>query len=220
MSEIVVAIGESEKTILSAGLEAVLHGIDGVRIALHFCSEEALVRELTKDNIHVVFMVLRDANDFHDEFIKKIRLRWPRLPLVAVAPQPTREMLFKVIKDGANGFLSGDATEREILEAVYSVRNGHDFFCASVTSLMISDYTNALRRDQKPAMKGIEMLSQRELKILELWGEGKTNPEIGDTLFISTRTVESHKNHIMQKLKVRTTVDLLKVAIRNNIISL
>ena len=62
-------------------------------------------------------------------------------------------------------------------------------------------------------------LSSRQIEILRLWGDGLTNQEIADTLFISVRTVETHKNHIMQKLNLKSSVDLMKFAIRNNIIT-
>jgi two-component system response regulator NreC len=63
-------------------------------------------------------------------------------------------------------------------------------------------------------------LSSRQIEILKLWGDGLTNQEIADKLFISVRTVETHKNHIMQKLNLKSSVDLMKFAIRNNIISI
>ena len=62
-------------------------------------------------------------------------------------------------------------------------------------------------------------LSSRQIEILKLWGDGLTNQEIADRLFISVRTVETHKNHIMQKLNLKSSVDLMKFAIRNNIIT-
>jgi two-component system response regulator NreC len=69
-------------------------------------------------------------------------------------------------------------------------------------------------------MPSLERLSQREIEIMSLWGEGFSNPDISDKLCISIRTVESHKNHIMQKLNLKTNVDLIKFGIKNNIIQL
>jgi DNA-binding NarL/FixJ family response regulator len=62
-------------------------------------------------------------------------------------------------------------------------------------------------------------LSKREIEIIRYWGDGLTNKEMADKLFVSTRTIESHKNHIMQKLNFKTSIDLLKFAIRNNLIN-
>lgn len=67
--------------------------------------------------------------------------------------------------------------------------------------------------------KPLGNLSKREIEIIKFWGDGHSNKEIADKLFISLRTVESHKNHIMQKLNFKTSIDLLKFAIRNNLIN-
>jgi two-component system response regulator NreC len=65
-----------------------------------------------------------------------------------------------------------------------------------------------------------EVLSKRELEILKMFAEGFINKEIGERLFISIRTVESHKNHIMQKLNLKTQVELVKYAIKHNLINI
>ena len=67
---------------------------------------------------------------------------------------------------------------------------------------------------------GVEALSSRQIEILKLWGSNKSNKEIADELYLSVRTVESHKNHIMQKLNLKTTVDMIKFGIKNNLIEL
>ena len=69
-------------------------------------------------------------------------------------------------------------------------------------------------------ISNIKNLSTREIEIIKLWGNSQTNKEIADKLFISVRTVESHKNHIMQKLNLKTAVDLVKFAIKNSIIEI
>jgi two-component system response regulator NreC len=140
--------------------------------------------------------------------------------IIAVAPKACKDLVFKSIKSGANGFLSADASVQELKEAVLTIRAGHEFFSASITKLLVNNYVESMRTDSADQIAIAEKLGKRELEVLSLWGDGHTNVEIADTLFISVRTVESHKNHIMQKLGIRTTVDLLKFAIRNNITSL
>ena len=70
------------------------------------------------------------------------------------------------------------------------------------------------------ADKSLKTLSEREMDVLKLFAESYTNQEIADKLFISTRTVESHKNNIMRKINLRTIVDFVKFAIRNNLIQI
>lgn len=94
---------------------------------------------------------------------------------------------------------------------------GHDYYSDSITQLLLNRYISNL----EPASDDDDdALSARQIEILKLWGESYSNQEIADKLFISVRTVETHKNHIMQKLNLKSTVDLVKYAIKSNIIKL
>ena len=91
-------------------------------------------------------------------------------------------------------------------------------------SVLVNKYVDGVvagdkRKDGK-AEPDIDMLSSRQIEILKLWGSNMSNKDIADKLFLSVRTVESHKNHIMQKLNLKTTVDIIRFGIRNNIIDL
>jgi len=100
------------------------------------------------------------------------------------------------------------------------LRNGHDFYSASITHLLLNRYISSLKSDEQHQRTETANLSSRQIEILKLWGESCTNQEIADHFFISVRTVESHKNHIMQKLNLKSTVDMIKFAIKNNIIEI
>jgi two-component system response regulator NreC len=116
--------------------------------------------------------------------------------------------------------LSHDATTQDLFEAIYSLRNGYDYFSKVITNILLNRYVSSIQNNEKINDEDVEKLSTREIEILTLWGNSYTNPEIADTLHISIRTVETHKTHIMQKLNLKTQVDLIKYAIRNNIIDL
>jgi two-component system response regulator NreC len=128
------------------------------------------------------------------------------------------EAVLRTIKAGAKGFLAKDTTRDELVEAIYTLRSGYDFFSNSITVLLLNKYIKKLKTDDE--RPDISSLSSREIEIMTMWGNSFTNKEIADKLFLSVRTVETHKNHIMQKLNLKTSVDLVKFAIRNNIIEL
>ena len=113
--------------------------------------------------------------------------------------------------------LSNQTGRNEIVEAIYTLRNGYEYLGKSITNLILNSYLNRSVTG-KSMQNGMAQLSLRELEALKLFGEGMTNQEIADRLFISIRTVESHKTNVMKKINLRTTVDLVKFAIRNNIV--
>lgn len=140
--------------------------------------------------------------------------------VLVISYAENEETIFNIIKVGAKGFLSHDATSQDLFEAIYSLRNGYDYFSKCITNILLNRYVSSIQKNEKPENEEVEKLSSREIEILSLWGSSYTNPEIADTLHISVRTVETHKTHIMQKLNLKTQVDLIKYAIKNNIIDL
>jgi two-component system response regulator NreC len=132
----------------------------------------------------------------------------------------SEEIVLKTIKAGAKGFLGRDADRNSLLEAIYTLRNGHDYYSTSITHLLLNRYISSMQSGEQSQRAETANLSSRQIEILKLWGESYTNQEIAERFFISVRTVESHKNHIMQKLNLKSTVDMVKFAIKNNIIEI
>ena len=151
------------------------------------------------------------------EAIQQVHLK---AKILIISYAENEETIFNIIKVGAKGFLSHDATSQDLFEAIYSLRNGYDYFSKCITNILLNRYVSSIQKNEKPENEEVEKLSSREIEILSLWGSSYTNPEIADTLHISIRTVETHKTHIMQKLNLKTQVDLIKYAIKNNIIDL
>jgi two-component system response regulator NreC len=128
------------------------------------------------------------------------------------------DFVFNAIKAGAKGYLPKNTTRKELFEAVNTIYNGEEYFSESISNIILKSYIKKAKTDENNEKK--EALSIREIEILRLFAQGTTNQEIADKLFISIRTVESHKNHIMQKLALKTTVDLIKFAIKNKIVEI
>ena len=130
------------------------------------------------------------------------------------------EFIFNAIQSGAKGYLPKNTTKKELLDAIFTVYNGEEFYSQQISGIILKSYIKKAQNQEDDSKKKEEQLSKREIEILKLFAEGTSNQEIADKLFISVRTVESHKNHIMQKLELKNTVDLVKFAIKNKIIDL
>jgi two-component system response regulator NreC len=152
--------------------------------------------------------------------IIQLNISSPKLKILVVSVIDSEDIVLKTIKAGAKGFLGKDSDRNDLLEAVYTLRNGHDYYSKSITHILLNRYISNLKADELSQNTDIASLSSRQIEILKLWGESYTNQEIADRFFISVRTVESHKNHIMQKLNLKSTVDMVKFAIKNNIIEI
>ena len=173
-----------------------------------------------EEPVHVIVKNISKitADDISD--VQEIQRIHTKAKVLIISYAENEETIFNIIKVGAKGFLSHDATRQDLFEAIYSLRSGYDYFSKCITNILLNRYVASIQNHEKPENEQVEQLSSRELEILSLWGNSQTNLEIADTLHISIRTVETHKTHIMHKLNLKTQVDLIKYAIRNNIIDL
>ena len=178
-----------------------------------------IMRQMPASYSQVVIMNVYTPNDLEIENIRKIKKGYGRISLLVLAMYSNETFILKCIKAGAKGILSNQTTRNEIVEAIYTLRSGYEYLGKSITNIVLNSYLNRSLSGQN-GQDEMAQLSVRELEVLKLFGDGHTNQEIANKLFISIRTVETHKTNIMKKINLRTTVDLIKFAIRNNIIEI
>jgi two-component system response regulator NreC len=207
-----------ELKITQEGICALLKDAEDFDVVLKAEQSEQLLNGLKQLSVNVLIIVVHSYNAQFSNLVIQISSAFPRVKILIVSVSNDEEAVLRTIKAGAKGFLAKDTTRQELVEAIYTLRNGYDFFSNSITVLLLNKYIKKLKTDDD--RPDIRSLSSREIEIMKMWGNSFTNKEIADKLFLSVRTVETHKNHIMQKLNLKTSVDLVKFAIRNNIIDL
>jgi DNA-binding NarL/FixJ family response regulator len=125
--------------------------------------------------------------------------------------------VIRMLKAGASGFLLKDCSSEELVEAIKAVNAGETYLCEWVKENLAKDYINVLRGDKLPASSA---LTAREREVIELLADGKTIKEIASQLNVSPKTVEAHRQNIMEKLGINNTAELVKYAIREGFTSL
>ncbi len=176
------------------------------------------------EGVNIVLTILHKGDNTSLDFIHYVTQRFERLRCIAMLMEADPRTVTLAIKKGAKGIIAPNAQLNELRQAILTVRGGYEYFSKSVTDLLVDKYVDGVvasdaDKGQK-AEPDIDVLSSRQIEILKLWGSNLSNKDIADKLFLSVRTVESHKNHIMQKLNLKTTVDIIRFGIRNNIIEL
>lgn len=208
-----------EHKIMARGLQMILSQISDFDV-IFFTDSKAKLNEYIKNrNLHVLVINMHDASIRNMNLIVQLSLANPKTKLLIVSFDNSEETILKIVKSKAKGLLGRDASQRDLIEAIYTLRNGFDYFNHSINRVVLNQYIHD--SDSDPVKQNdMSKLSERQIEILKLWGKSFSNQDIADELFISVRTVESHKNHIMQKLKLKSTVDLVKFSIKNNIIEI
>ena len=145
------------------------------------------------------------------EATHEIKTRYPGIKILILTMHRNKEYLLQALSAKADGYLLKEDTDTQLIAAIESIRAGKIF----LSHLMSEDLSqNLLGFIEKTDPSLDETLSTREKEVLTLLAEGKSNKEIADLLFISTRTVEHHRASINKKLKINNIVDLVKYAIR------
>jgi DNA-binding NarL/FixJ family response regulator len=140
----------------------------------------------------------------------------PKTRVIFLTMHATDELIEKTIKAGARGYILKSDAERDLINAVDTVLHERTFFTAAASEVIMEAFRSPPRRKAKPSHG--QQLSSRERQIVQLLAEGKSNKEVASELNIAVRTVEGHRAKIMDKLRLRSFSDLVRYAIRNNIV--
>jgi len=149
------------------------------------------------------------------EIAKKLNETNPELGILILSMFTDEDFVINAIKVGARGYLPKNSKKDELIKAIKTVYDGGEYYPAEISRIIARSYINRVKNDSAGL---IELLTEREKEVMLFVVEGLSNSEIADKLFISVRTVETHKTRILQKLQLKSTVDLVKFAIKNKII--
>jgi len=151
------------------------------------------------------------------EATRQIVRRWPRARVLILSMHADEPYVVRALQAGACGYLLKDSADADLLLAVEVVAAGRSFFSPAVAKVMLDDYVRRLA--DKGIVDRFDTLSDREREILQLVAEGHSNKEVADVLSLSPTTVETHRAHILQKLDVHNTAELVLCAVRHGLIS-
>ena len=152
---------------------------------------------------------------------RQIKAVSPSTKVIALSMYSDKRYVEGMLSAGVSGYLVKNCAFDELVQAIVAVRNGNAYLSPSIAGTVMKDYVNKLTLTEKeePALSGIQF-SSREREVLQLIAEGYNSEEISSKLFISVKTVSSHRRKIMEKLDTNNIADLIKFALREGLISI
>ena len=151
------------------------------------------------------------------EATRQIKKHFPKVNVLILTMHADEEYVFQILQAGASGYILKQSAFEELVSAIRIVWRGESYLSPTVSKTVIDGYLK--HASSAKADDGYNILTRREGEILQLLAEGSSTREIADTLCISVKTVETHRSHIMEKLNLHNTAELVKYAIRKGIIS-
>ena len=149
------------------------------------------------------------------EAARQIRKVCPRSEVLILTMHESEQVVQEVLAAGARGYVLKSDAGRDLVAAVESLSHHRTFFTSSVAELVLRKYLDG---ETDGGKRDASFLTPREREVVQLLAEGKGNKEVADTLKISVRTADTHRTNIMRKLSCHSLSDLVRYAIRNNII--
>ncbi len=151
------------------------------------------------------------------EATRQILESWEEIKIIVLSVHSDKQFVSNMLRAGAAGYLLKDCVKDELLNAIEIVNKGQKYLSPKITGAVLNDYKRYLDTQDGTVFSE---LTQREREVLQLIAEGKTTKQIGGDLFISVKTVETHRQNIMNKLEIFNIPDLVKYAIQQGMIDI
>jgi DNA-binding NarL/FixJ family response regulator len=150
------------------------------------------------------------------EALQQIERRHPNTRVLVLSMYSDEAYVTRAVRAGATGYLLKDSADLDLIQAVGALAEGKSFFSPAVARVLLDEYVRQLA--ERGVADRFDTLSEREREVFQLIAEGHSNKEVATVLHISPTTVETHRAHIMEKLDLHSTADIVLCAVRKGIV--
>jgi two-component system response regulator NreC len=179
--------------------------------------EAVQTTEKTMPDVVLMDQVMPGLNGL--EATRQIRKRFPKTRVLILTGYMEDEQIIGALRAGASGYVVKHADVEELMLGIQAVHRGNTYFSSAISDGdAVNQYLWQAKKEDGKA--GYDLLTSREREVLQLIAEGYSNQRIGQELFISVKTVEAHKAHIMSKLHARNRTDLIRYALRKGLVGI
>ena len=216
MTKTQIFIVDDHKIVID-GIASFLLGNNNFELIGSAISAQELFNKFKKQTPDILLLDIKLPGLTGIQIAKIITKDYPKVKIIFLSANTDEESLNSAISAGGVGYFSKDIDEEEFFIGIEKINSGENYFSKGIQATLFDSY---LKQASMVSEYRDEILTEREIQVIKLFADGLSFKEIANKLEISTRTVESHKKNILSKLKLKTTVDLVKYAILNGLTSI
>ncbi len=203
-----LAITDDQVIILN-GLQKILADVPNIRITGIYNNGDELLEALVKQQPDVLLLDIQMPGKSGIELAAIITRTYKNIKIIALTNIDVLAQIKKILQQGVMGYLLKDASPEIIIKAIETVNEGDQYIQEGLKQQLLNSLS---------MLNAKQIVTRREKEILQMIVDEFTNQEIADKLYLSLRTVENHRNNLLQKLKVKNTAGLVKIAIQEGLV--
>jgi DNA-binding NarL/FixJ family response regulator len=200
--------------IVRSGLRKVLDAKPDLEVVAEAVDGREAVEKALAEDVHLAILDVSMPEMTGIQAAAELHKRKPELRVLMLSMYDSEQFLFEALKAGASGYVLKSGADTDIVDACRAAMRGDSFLYPSAVAALVRDYVERGGRGEEQ----FDVLTPRELEVLKLIAEAHTSKEIAAALFISIKTVERHRQNILDKLGMRDRVELTRYAIRRGLI--
>ena len=207
-----------DHTLMRDGIISMLSDYEDIHVVGSSPTGEEAISQIQELKPDIVLMDIMLRGMTGIEATRWIKEQDQNVKVILVSMEVKKEFLSAGIQCGINGYIPKDTDKETMIKAIRTVYGGERYFTEAITKLVFEDFYVHEKLKNPETIRLPNDLTKREYEVLGLVAMGKGNKEIAELLFISVKTVETHKGHILEKLGLKNSAELIKYAIKNNIV--
>jgi two-component system, NarL family, response regulator NreC len=216
MSQIKLLLVDDHE-VVRTGLKMLLEGQPDIDIIGEASNGAEAIKFADQYHPEIVVMDITLPDISGIEATRQIKQMHPEIAIVALTIHEDEQYFFEMLQAGASGYVPKRAAPEDLIGAIRAIHAGEIYLYPSLAKALVVDYLGRSRTE--PSEASLEMLTSREIEVLELLAEGLSNEEIADRIVISRHTVARHRENLMRKLGLHNRGELVKYAIRQGLIN-
>jgi DNA-binding NarL/FixJ family response regulator len=203
-----------DHAIVRSGLRKVLDAKPDMEVVAEAEDGAEAVEKALKEDVHLAILDVSMPRMTGIQAAAELHKRKPELKTLMLSMYDSEQFLFEALKAGASGYVLKRGADTDIVDAVRAAMRGDSYLYPSAVTTLVRDYVERGGRGDEQ----FDVLTPRELEVLKLIAEANTSKEIAEKLFVSIKTVDRHRQNILDKLGMRDRVELTRYAIRRGLI--